>query len=159
MLFNKLKVEGKKSRKRVGRGIAAGQGKTAGRGTKGQASRSGYRTKPNFEGGQTPLVKRLPKLKGFNSIKTQAQTVNTDDLERVKGKTVNAVTLKNAGIIKNATHPIRVVLGGKVESAKNVEVQGVSAGAKKAIEKAGGTVKLVETHRFKNEAKTTKKTK
>lgn len=156
MLFSKLKIEGKKSRKRVGRGISAGQGKTAGRGTKGQASRSGYRTKPNFEGGQTPLVKRLPKLKGFNSVSVQAQTVQTGSLEKIKGKTVTAVAMKEAGLIKNATQPIKIVVGGNLKSAKNVEAQAVSAGAKKAIEKAGGTVTLVETHRFKKESKKTK---
>ena len=157
MLFSELNIEKKKSKKRVGRGIAAGQGKTAGRGTKGQASRSGYRTKPNFEGGQTPLVKRLPKLKGFKSHKQSAQEVKTGELESVKAAKITSEALAEAGLIADPYKKVKIILGGELKSAKEVEVQAASAGAEKAVKSAGGSVKLVEIVRPKATKKNTAK--
>ncbi|HIA91765.1 TPA: 50S ribosomal protein L15 [Candidatus Saccharibacteria bacterium] len=153
MLFQDLDVSKKKTKKRVGRGISAGQGKTAGRGTKGQASRSGYRTKPNFEGGQTPLVKRLPKLKGFKSKRAAAQEVTTDDLNSLKTKKITPEVLAEAGLVKDAYEKIKLIGATKLESAKDVEVHAVTAGAQKAVKDAGGSVKLVEKARPKTSKK------
>jgi large subunit ribosomal protein L15 len=86
MKYNELNIEANKSKTRVGRGIAAGKGKTAGRGTKGQHSRTGSTRRPGFEGGQNPLMQRLPKLRGFKSFKVPAETIYTGQLEQFGGK-------------------------------------------------------------------------
>src|SRR5688572_30068023 len=106
MKVHELSVTTKKSRKRVGRGIAAGSGKTAGRGTKGQNSRTGGGVRPGFEGGQNPLAKRLPKLRGFQARShTTYQVVNLKDLGRVKGATVDGQSLMASGLIKSIRRP------------------------------------------------------
>src|ERR1700722_20231194 len=102
MKFNELKTASNHQARRVGRGIAAGQGKTAGRGTKGQMSRTGSHKRPGFEGGQNPLMQRLPKLHGFRSLSTRAEVVYTSQLEQFSGQTVTASTLAEAGLISNA---------------------------------------------------------
>ena len=89
MKYNELQITANKDKKRVGRGIAAGQGKTAGRGTKGQRSRTGSGRKPGFEGGQNPLMQRLPKMRGFRSFRTAASNVYTDQLEALGAKVDN----------------------------------------------------------------------
>lgn len=144
MLFEALKKSTTPNRRRVGRGIAAGQGKTAGRGTKGQGSRSGYRTKPSFEGGQTPLVQRLPKLKGFKSRRAQAYFVKTADLAKVDGKQVNTESLQKAGLLPVSVNRVKIIAGGELKVPKTVEVQSVSKTAESLILAAGGTVKIVE---------------
>ena len=98
MNYSQLDISSKKSPKRVGRGIAAGQGKTAGRGTKGQKARAGFSQRPGFEGGQTPLAQRFPKLRGFTSHRTAPQVVYTGALDAL-GATINAETLAAAGLI------------------------------------------------------------
>ena len=98
MKYNELKAPKNRSIKRVGRGIAAGQGKTAGRGTKGQNARTGSSRKPGFEGGQNPLIQRLPKLRGFTSHRTKPETVYTGQLQAVKGKVVGNNELAEAGL-------------------------------------------------------------
>src|SRR5579862_8749557 len=102
MKYNDLHVTGRKSLKRVGRGIAAGQGKTAGRGTKGQNARTGSSKKPGFAGGQNPLMQRLPKLQGFRSYSTKNEVVYTGQLDQFSGKTVTTLTLAEHGLISNA---------------------------------------------------------
>src|SRR3954468_18778222 len=100
MKYNELQPVKSKSPKRVGRGIAAGQGKTAGRGTKGQGARTGSSKKPGFEGGQNPLMQRLPKLHGFKSHKVRAENVFTDQLEAL-GATVDNQVLADNGLVSS----------------------------------------------------------
>lgn len=136
----------KKSRKRVGRGIAAGQGKTAGRGTKGQNSRSGGGVRPYFEGGQLPLVRRLPHLRGFTNIwRVEYQPVN---LVRLAGfaadSEVSPETLASAGIIKKATDRVAILAQGDIDRPLKVKAHRVSKNAQSKIEAAGGTVEIIQ---------------
>src|SRR5262245_3413345 len=101
MKYNELTISKNKSGKRVGRGIAAGQGKTAGRGTKGQMARTGSHKRPGFEGGQNPLMQRLPKLPGFKSKRERAEVVYSGQLEAFGGKTVDSTVLAEAGLISS----------------------------------------------------------
>jgi large subunit ribosomal protein L15 len=131
-----------KQRKRVGRGISAGQGKTAGRGTKGQASRSGGTKGPYFEGGQLPLVRRLPFKRGFNNLfKVQYVPVN---LYRLSGFAADAEvspdTLAAAGIIKSPSLPVAILGHGEVDRPLVVKAHRVSGSARTKIEQAGGSV-------------------
>lgn len=143
MKFNELQTPKKKSLKRVGRGIAAGQGKTAGRGTKGQMSRTGARRKPGFEGGQNPLMRRLPKLPGFTSHRTPMEVVYTGQLDAVKAKIVDAAALAEAGLISHAYVRVKLVVKGDVAKKHDVKLQGASATAIAALQKAGGTFEKV----------------
>ena len=131
----------KRAKKRVGRGIAAGGGKTAGRGHKGQRSRSGGNVRPGFEGGQQPLQKRVPAF-GFRSrIGEKTAEVRTSELARaVRDGVVDLDALKAAGVVSKRVARARVFLSGAVTEA--IEVQGlpVSKGARAAIENAGGKV-------------------
>jgi len=144
MKFNELNVTKAKSGKRVGRGIAAGQGKTAGRGTKGQRSRTGSGKKPGFEGGQTPLMQRLPKLPGFTSKAVRAEVIYTGQLDDLSGKTVDAEALAAAGLISNQYVKVKVITKGEVTKKVTVKAQGISASALAAIQKAGGSFEKVE---------------
>ena len=132
----------KKQRKRVGRGISAGQGKTAGRGTKGQASRSGGTKGPYFEGGQLPLVRRLPFKRGFTNIfKVQYVPVNLYRLEAFAAdEEVSPMTLAEAGIIKSPTLPVAILGHGEVDRPLVVKAHRFSASARAKIEEAGGSV-------------------
>lgn len=131
----------KKDRKRVGRGIGSTDGKTAGRGHKGQKSRSGGFNKIGFEGGQMPLKQRLPKF-GFKSRKALVSAeIRLDELAKVEGEVVDMLSLKKAGLIRNSIENVKIMLSGNIERA--VTVSGgvrVSKGAKAAIEAAGGKV-------------------
>jgi large subunit ribosomal protein L15 len=134
---------------RVGRGIGSGKGKTSGRGGKGQTARSGVRIK-GFEGGQMPLHRRLPK-RGFNNIfRLDFAEINLDRLQdAVDAKTldisavINAESLVKARIIRRAKDGIRVLGRGEIKAKLNIEVHGASKSAIEAIEKAGGTVKIL----------------
>jgi large subunit ribosomal protein L15 len=132
----------KKRRKRVGRGIAAGQGKTAGRGTKGQAARSGGTKGPYFEGGQLPLVRRLPFKRGFKNIfKVQYVPVNLNRLGAFGAdQEVSPDTLASAGIIKSASLPVAILGQGNVDRPLTVKAHRFSASARAKIEEAGGSV-------------------
>lgn len=133
----------RKKRNRVGRGIAAGQGKTAGRGTKGQKVRSGGGgLRPYFEGGQLPLVRRLPQRRGFTNIwKVPYRPVNLDRLDRFEaGSEVTPQTLAEAGIIKSPDEPVVILGRGDLDRALTVRAQRFSASARVKIEAAGGTV-------------------
>ena len=139
MKFNELSVESKKSKKRVGRGISAGQGKTAGRGTKGQKARTGKKLAPTFTGGQGPLVRRVPKHRGFKSIRVPAQVVYTHQLEAMAGKTADNNSLFEAGLISTPYHAVKIIVGSELKGKVTVKVQGASAGAVELISKAGGS--------------------
>lgn len=133
----------RKNRKRVGRGHAAGQGKTAGRGMNGQKSRSGGGKGAGFEGGQQPLAMRLPKLPGFiNHNRVEYAPVNVSRLEEIyaDGETVNGETLCAKGVIKKPFIPVKVLGNGEVTKKLTVSVDKVSASAKAKIEAAGGKV-------------------
>jgi large subunit ribosomal protein L15 len=156
MQYHELKATKDKTPKRVGRGISAGQGKTAGRGTKGQSSRTGGRRKPGFEGGQTPLMMRLPKLRGFKSKKQQTQNVYTGQLNNLKG-TVDNFSLFEAGIITTPFVNVKVVTKGELSNKVSVNLQGATASALASITAAGGTFnKVVKPARQPKEEKTTK---
>lgn len=145
-MLDNVSFNSKKNRKRKGRGISAGQGKTAGRGTKGQNARSGVSLHPTFEGGQTPLVRRMPKLKGFKSLKDPVQEVKVGQLESIKNKTVDHEAMIEAGLISNPRQSVKLIGGGELKSAKNVTVQGASKGAQKSVEDAGGSVTIKALH-------------
>jgi len=142
MKYNELQPIGSKNRKRVGRGIAAGQGKTAGRGTKGQGARTGSSKRPGFEGGQNPLMQRLPKLHGFKSFKVRAENVFTDQLDKVGAK-VNNQTLADAGLVSGPYVRVKLLARGDVTKKVNVELQAASVAAVEAVQKAGGDFKVV----------------
>lgn len=143
MKYHELEASKNKSAKRVGRGIAAGQGKTAGRGTKGQLARTGAKKKPGFEGGQNPLMKRLPKLRGFKGFKTQAEVVYTGQLDALKAKTIDAAALAEAGLVSNAYVTVKLLVNGGVTKKHDVKLQSASEAAIEAVQKAGGTFEKV----------------
>jgi large subunit ribosomal protein L15 len=139
----------RKKRMRVGRGIGSGKGKTSGRGGKGQTARSGVRIK-GFEGGQMPLHRRLPK-RGFNNIfRLEFAEINLDRLqEAIDAKLVNtneavtAESLVKAGVLRRAKDGLRLLGRGELKAKINIEVHGASKTAIEAVEKAGGTVKIL----------------
>ena len=142
MQLNTIKpAEGsKKERRRVGRGIGSGLGKTAGRGHKGQKSRTGGFHKVGFEGGQMPIQRRLPK-RGFKSM-TKALTahVRTSELTLVESDTIDLVSLKAAKIVSLSVKYVKVYLSGDVTAKFNLQGVQVTKGAKEAIESAGGSI-------------------
>lgn len=131
-----------KKRKRVARGTAGTGGKTAGRGTKGQNSRSGGGKSPYFEGGQLPLVRRLPQKRGFTNIfKVRYSIVNLDRLaDFSKGSEVDPEKLAEAGIIRSVKDPVKILGRGELKHALTVAAHKFSASAREKIEAAGGTV-------------------
>jgi large subunit ribosomal protein L15 len=133
----------KKDKKRVGRGDSSGHGKTAGRGTKGQKSRSGGSIPPYFEGGQLPLVRRLPRARGFvNIFKTQFTTVNLDRLSErfAKGAEVTPITLTEVGLIKSPNDLVKVLGRGELDKPLTIKAHGFSTTARAKIEAAGGSI-------------------
>jgi large subunit ribosomal protein L15 len=130
----------KTARKRAGRGISSGLGKTAGRGHKGQKSRTGGTVRAGFEGGQQPIQMRLPKF-GFNSAMARVTAeVRLSELDKVEADVIDLQALKDADIIPNRMSRARVMLSGSVTKAVTIKGIGVSAGARAAIEAAGGKV-------------------
>lgn len=130
----------KQSKKRVGRGIGSGLGKTAGRGHKGLKSRSGGTVKPGFEGGQMPLRKRLPKY-GFTSrVGRSTEQVRLAELNKVDAETIDLAALKAADLVRESTTRAKVFLSGEIGKAVTVQGLAVTKGAKAAIEAAGGKV-------------------
>jgi large subunit ribosomal protein L15 len=131
-----------RDRKRVGRGEGSGTGKTSGRGQKGQNARSGGRTHPRREGGQMPLMRRIPK-RGFKSInRVEYQVVNLRDLERVDGD-VSPESLKAAGLIGSKRLPVKILGQGEVAKKVSVSAHKFSASAQAKIEAAGGSVTVI----------------
>lgn len=143
MKYNELNVTRQKSAKRVGRGIAAGGGKTAGRGTKGQNARTGGGVRPGFEGGQNPLMARLPKMRGFNPHRATVENVYTGQLDKFAGKTADNATLAAAGVIASPYSRVKLVTNGEVTKKVTVKVQAASASAIAAVKKAGGSFETV----------------
>lgn len=162
MKYNELASPIVKSPKRVGRGIAAGQGKTAGRGTKGQGARTGSSKKPGFEGGQNPLMQRLPKLHGFKSKRVRAENVYTSQLNGL-GATVDNQVLFDKGLVSSQYVRVKLLNRGDVTAKVTVTLQGASQSAIEAIQKAGGTFSPVSrsarptTSAKKSEKKAAKK--
>lgn len=139
MKYNELQATANKNRKRVGRGISAGQGKTAGRGTKGQGSRTGKKLNASFQGGQRALVQAIPKNRGFKSLRTPAQVVYMDHLNAFAGKTVDNMSLYEAGLISTPFHTVKVIARGELAEKVTLKVQGASKSVQEAVVKAGGT--------------------
>jgi len=126
----------KRSRKRVGRGPGSGLGKTAGRGHKGGQSRTGYRQRPGFEGGQMPLIRRVPKRGFTNEFRVEYAVVNVGKLEGL-GKTVNPELLAERGLV-HARLPVKILAAGEISTAVTVSAHKFSAAARAKIEAAGG---------------------
>ncbi|MEO7904160.1 MAG: 50S ribosomal protein L15 [Candidatus Saccharimonadales bacterium] len=145
MKYNELTVTPNKDRKRKGRGISAGQGKTAGRGTKGQGSRTGKKLRPMFQGGQRALVQAVPKARGFKSLAKPAQVVYLDHLNAMAGKVVNNFSLFEAGYVATPFHKVKVILRGELTEKVDLKVQGASKSVQAAITKAGGTFEKIPT--------------
>ena len=135
----------KQERRRVGRGLGSGRGKTAGKGTKGQKARSGGGVPPYFEGGQLPLVRRLPYRRGFkNPFRVEYEVVNLDQLEALAD--VTAVTpdaLRKLGVIRKNDRPVKVLARGALTKKVSVQAQAFSHAAEEAIKKAGGTAEVI----------------
>jgi large subunit ribosomal protein L15 len=142
MRLNTLKPApgSRRARLRVGRGASAGQGKTCGRGTKGQRARKGGYHKVGFEGGQMPLQRRMPKV-GFRSdIKRSRAEVRLNELARVEGPVVDLEALLKAGVVAPGTERAKVVLSGEIKKAVTLKGVAVTKGARAAIEAAGGRI-------------------
>jgi len=137
----------KHRRKRLGCGESSGHGKTSGKGHKGQKARSGGSIRPSFEGGQMPLIRRLPK-RGFSNalFKTVYGTVNLDVLESIfdTGATINEASLREKGLIRGRLDGVKVLGRGEVTKKFIIEVDSISASAREKIEKVGGTVSIRE---------------
>jgi large subunit ribosomal protein L15 len=146
MKLHELKpAEGsRKTRNRVGRGIGSGNGKTAGKGHKGQNARSGGGVRPGFEGGQTPLFRRLPK-RGFTNInRKDFAIVNLETLNRFEeGTEVTPELLLETGIVSNVKSGVKILVNGQLEKKLTVKANKFSASAKEAIESAGGSVEVI----------------
>ncbi|HTC99024.1 MAG TPA: 50S ribosomal protein L15 [Bradyrhizobium sp.] len=148
----------RKKRMRVGRGIGSGKGKTSGRGGKGQTARSGVRIK-GFEGGQMPMHRRLPK-RGFNNVfRVEYAEINLDRLQEAidakaidAGSAINAESLVKAGVLRRAKAGVRLLGRGELKAKINIEVHGASKSAIEAVEKAGGSVKILAPAKEEGEA-------
>ncbi|MCL2088111.1 MAG: 50S ribosomal protein L15 [Oscillospiraceae bacterium] len=133
-----------KERKRKGRGIGSGMGKTASKGHKGQNARSGGGVRPGFEGGQMPLTRRVPKRGFVNIFAKEYAIVNLSALDRFEeGAVIDAAVLKEAGIIKKVKDGVKILGNGDVTKKFTVKVTQISASAKEKIEKAGGTAEII----------------
>ena len=143
MKYNELNVEKNTRPSRKGRGISAGQGKTAGRGTKGQKARTGHSKMPaGFMGGQRAIMQAVPKLKGFKSFHPKAEVVYTDHLNELSGK-VDNLLLAEKNLISSPYVKVKVITRGEVTAKIELETQFASKSATRAIEKAGGSFKKV----------------
>ena len=135
----------RRRRRRVGRGIAAGQGASCGFGMRGQKSRSGRSTRPGFEGGQLPLYRRIPKLKHFTVVNPKCFTViNVEDLNSIAANsTVTVDSLLEAGILTKAHDPLKILGNGELSVPLTVQAAAFTSGARAKIEAAGGTCEVV----------------
>jgi large subunit ribosomal protein L15 len=157
MKAHQLQTAKPKKANRVGRGISAGQGKTAGRGTKGQGARTGSKAKPGFAGGSNPLMQKLPKLPGFRSHRVAPENVYTGQLEQFGGKTVDATVLAEAGLISNPYVSVKLIVKGELTKKVTVKLTRASESAKAAVEAAGGSFET--TARLSRPQTSTKKEK
>lgn len=144
MKYNELQASANKDRKRVGRGISAGGGKTAGRGTKGQNARTGKKLNATFQGGQNGVVSAAPKRRGFKSHRVPAQVVYADHLNSLKG-TVDNLALFEAGLIMTPFHSVKVIARGEVTAKVALKTQGASKSVIAALTKAGGSFEKTAT--------------
>ena len=148
----------RKARKRVGRGESSGLGKTAGKGSNGQKSRAGGGTKPGFEGGQMPIIRRTPK-RGFSNypFKKEYAIINLDVLNRFEeGTVVTPELLLETGLVSKLLDGLKVLGNGNLEKKISVEAHKVSKSAQKAIEEKGGSVEIIEVKTFADIAKNNK---
>ncbi|MCF2611490.1 MULTISPECIES: 50S ribosomal protein L15 [Fusobacterium] len=148
----------RKARKRVGRGESSGWGKTCGKGSNGQKSRSGAGLKPGFEGGQMPIIRRTPK-RGFSNypFKKEYAIINLDTLNRFEeGTVVTPEILLETGLVKKLYDGVKVLGNGALDKKVSVEAHKVSKSAQKAIEEKGGTVEIIEVKTFADVAKNNK---
>ena len=133
----------RKTRRRLGRGVASGSGKTAGRGTKGQGARSGGGVRPGYEGGQMPIHRRLPKRGFHNPFRRNLATINIRDLARFEsGSTVDEVELVKAGLVKGVYDGIKLLGQGEIDYPLQIKLNAISKSAQAKIEAAGGTVEV-----------------
>jgi large subunit ribosomal protein L15 len=133
-----------KNRKRLGRGVASGQGKTAGRGSKGQNARSGGGARPGYEGGQMPIHRRLPKRGFTNIFKKDIAIINVRDLDRFEaGSVVDEAALVSKGLVKGVRDGIKLLGQGDISHALTIKIHQASNAAKQKIEAAGGTIEVV----------------
>ena len=153
MKYHELDAKAHTDRKRVGRGNGSNHGTTAGRGTKGQNARTGKKLSATFMGGQGPLVRRIPKKKGFTSMRVPAQVVYLDQLAALKNKTADNHTLFEAGLVNTPHHSVKVISRGELSNKVTVKVQAASASSIAAIEKAGGSFEKVAVPLKKAESK------
>jgi large subunit ribosomal protein L15 len=134
----------RKAKKRVGRGVGAGSGKTAGRGNKGQNARSGGGVRPGYEGGQMPIHRRLPKRGFKNYFKKIFAIVNVKDLNRFEDQSVvDEIALIKSGLVKGARDGIKVLGNGEIQVALNLRVNKISASAREKVEAAGGKIEVI----------------
>lgn len=146
MKYHELQANRQRAKRRVGRGISGGQGMTAGRGTKGQRSRKSGPPRPGFEGGQTPLYQRLPKLRSVakgslarSAKKPKADKIYTGDLNNFKDKKVDNFVLAQKHLVDSPYSRVKVLVKGELKAKVDVHLQAASDGAKSAIKVAGGT--------------------
>lgn len=132
-----------KKRKRVGRGIGSGHGKTSTRGHKGYFARSGARRRPGKEGGQMPLIRRLPKVGFWNPFRVEYQVLNLTDLEKAAGNTFDLVAMKHQGLVSHVGRPVKVLGNGAITRAVTVHANAFSESAKEKIAAAGGRCEIV----------------
>jgi large subunit ribosomal protein L15 len=134
-------------RKRIGRGLGSGHGRTSGKGTKGQKSRSGHKMRPGFEGGQNPLTKRLPELRGFNNIfRIDYATINVSRLNRFEAESeVTPQELAMEGLVKSLKKPIKILGDGKLLKPLIVRADKFTQSARRKIEAAGGTAEEISS--------------
>ena len=140
MKLNTLKPGSRKAPKRVGRGSSAGQGKTCGRGHKGQSARAGGYHKVGFEGGQMPIQRRLPKIGFVSHLHAANAEVRLHELARVKSDVIDLDALKASGIVGRNVEQAKVIASGKIEKAVKLKGIKVTPGARTAIEAAGGSI-------------------
>ena len=134
----------RRPRKRVGRGVGSGSAKTSGRGTKGAGARAGRKHKPHREGGQIPLIMRLPKRGFTNPMGVTTQVVNVKALARfAKGADVDVAALAEAGLVRSATRPVKLLGAGDLAVPLKLRVAAVSDSARKKVEAAGGSVEII----------------
>jgi len=135
-----------RSRKRVGRGIGSGSGKTCGRGQKGAGARSGAKRRAWFEGGQMPLARRLPKRGFTNIFRETHQVVNVKDLGRFPaGKAVDPAVLSQEGLVARSDRPVKILGEGEIGVALKLQVDAVSGAARRKVEAAGESVEITKT--------------
>ena len=134
------------ARRRVGRGPSSGNGKTSGKGHKGQKARSGYSRRHGFEGGQMPLIRRLPKRGFFHAARRPVVVINVDALEKYfeSGAEVDLKALQEAGLIKKSAEGVKLLGRGELTKALKVRVQAIAESAKAKVESAGGSVEVLQ---------------